>query len=80
MSKWIVQCLLAGLAGFASPALAAGDLTKQTPVEVRVELGTAGGAHTFTPSNLTFETGKLYKLVLTNPSRIKHYFTSPGLA
>jgi uncharacterized cupredoxin-like copper-binding protein len=28
------------------------------------------------PNRLTFETGKLYKLVLTNPSKDPHYFTS----
>ncbi|GAB4237224.1 MAG: hypothetical protein Kow0032_22850 [Methyloligellaceae bacterium] len=59
---------------------AAADLTKQTPIEVRVALGNKAGAHVFQPSALTFETGKLYKLVLTNPSGTKHYFTSPGLA
>lgn len=75
------------LAGFAalclppspSPVYAL-DLTKQKPIEVRVELGTAGGKHALVPSALTFQTGKLYKLVLSNPSKIKHYFTSPGLA
>ena len=61
-------------------AYSAGDLTKQVPIEVRVELGTADGAHTFVPNDLSFETGKLYKLVLTNPSKIKHYFTSAGFA
>lgn len=62
------------------PALAEGDLTKQEPVVVKVELGTSGGKHSFIPSHLTFETGKLYKLVLINPSSTKHYFTSHGLA
>ena len=56
------------------------DLTKQTPIEVRVELGTTAGKHAFVPNTLTFEAGKLYKLVLRNPSKNKHYFTSPGLA
>lgn len=61
-------------------AHSAGDLSKQTPIEVRVELGTPDGAHRFVPNEISFETGKLYKLVLTNPSKVKHYFTSPGLA
>lgn len=64
----------------AAPALAAGDMTKQQPIEVRVSLGTGEGRHQFVPSELRFETGKLYKLVLANPSKTKHYFTSPGLA
>ena len=84
MSKRISAGLIAGatailLAPSPSPVNAL-DLTKQTPIEVRVELGTAEGKHTFVPNALSFETGKLYKLVLSNPSKIKHYFTSPGLA
>ena len=59
------------------PALtqAAGDLSRQQPIEVVVELGRPG-QHLFSPSQLRFETGKLYKLVLRNPSSDPHYFTS----
>ena len=42
-----------------------------------VELGKPG-EHMFVPNRLRFETGKLYKLVLKNPSRDPHYFTSHG--
>ncbi|MBU1213266.1 MAG: biphenyl 2,3-dioxygenase [Alphaproteobacteria bacterium] len=59
---------------------AAGDLTRQVPIEVVVELGTRDGEMRFVPDRLEFETGKLYKLVLVNPSPHKHYFTSPTLA
>ncbi|MBU2580447.1 MAG: biphenyl 2,3-dioxygenase [Alphaproteobacteria bacterium] len=62
------------------PAHAAGDLTRQKPIEVVVELGTKDGEMRFVPDRLEFETGKLYKLVLVNPSPHKHYFTSPTLA
>jgi uncharacterized cupredoxin-like copper-binding protein len=58
-------------------AHATGDLSRQTPIEVTVELGKPG-QHVFTPNRLTFETGKLYKLVLKNPSSDPHYFTSHG--
>ena len=58
-------------------AEAAGDLSRQTPIEVTVELGKPG-QHVFVPNRLRFETGKLYKLVLTNPSNEAHYFTSDG--
>jgi len=61
-------------------ARAAGDLTRQEPVEVVVSLGTEDGEMSFVPNALTFETGKLYKLVLKNPSPVKHYFTSAKLA
>ena len=47
----------------------------RTPIEVTVELGKPG-QHVFVPNRLRFETGKLYKLVLTNPSKDPHYFTS----
>jgi uncharacterized cupredoxin-like copper-binding protein len=72
---------LAGLAAitallaFSAPAHAAGDLAKQTPIEVTVDLGKPGH-HAFVPNQLKFETGKLYKLILRNPSDDPHYFTS----
>ncbi len=79
MVRLALGCL-AALIAFSSSALAGGDLTKQEPIVVRVALGTDNGKHEFVPNHLEFETGKLYKLVLTNPSQTKHYFTSPGLA
>jgi uncharacterized cupredoxin-like copper-binding protein len=62
-------------AALAGGALAAGDLSRQNPIEVTVDLGQPG-KHAFEPSRLKFETGKLYKLVLRNPSNDPHYFTS----
>jgi uncharacterized cupredoxin-like copper-binding protein len=43
--------------------------------DVTIELGKPG-QHAFAPNKLRFETGKLYKLVLRNPSNDPHYFTS----
>jgi uncharacterized cupredoxin-like copper-binding protein len=63
--------LLAGMPA----AHAAGDLSRQEPIEIAVELGRPG-AHAFVPNKLRFETGKLYKLVLRNPSSDPHYFSS----
>jgi uncharacterized cupredoxin-like copper-binding protein len=57
------------------PAYPAGDLSRQEPIAITVELGKPG-QHVFVPSKLRFETGKLYKLVLKNPSDDPHYFTS----
>jgi uncharacterized cupredoxin-like copper-binding protein len=62
-------------AALAGSAFAAGDLSRQDPIEVTVNLGQPG-KHAFEPSRLKFETGKLYKLVLRNPSSDPHYFTS----
>jgi uncharacterized cupredoxin-like copper-binding protein len=59
----------------ASSGQSAGDLSRQTPIEVTVDLGKPG-QHVFVPSQLKFETGKLYKLILRNPSEDPHYFTS----
>lgn len=62
-------------AATAGGAGAAGDLSRQTPIEVTVTLGKPG-KHVFEPNRLRFETGKLYKLILTNTSNDPHYFTS----
>ncbi len=68
--------LLSGPAG----ALAAGDLTQQAPIEVNVSLGDDAGALRFNPAEIELETGKLYRLVLANPSPVKHYFSSDGFS
>lgn len=61
-------------------AIAAGDLTSQTPIEVRVELGNKENSLRFFPDKIELETGKLYKVVLRNPSTQAHYFSSEGLS
>jgi uncharacterized cupredoxin-like copper-binding protein len=78
----VIQGRRAVLLGVLAPvaALAAGDLSRQAPIEVTVRLGTAEGQHRFEPSSLRFETGRLYRLILRNVSRDPHYFTSEGLA
>lgn len=60
-------------------AWAAGDLTTQKPVEIKVMLGNEKNALRFFPETINMETGKLYKLILSNPSPQKHYFSSDGL-
>ena len=81
-SGWIFAALAAALVatvtaigGAKDGAQAAGDLSRQTPIEITVTLGKPG-QHVFVPNRLRFETGKLYKLILTNPSNDPHYFTS----
>ena len=59
---------------------ATGDMSAQNPIEVKVQLGDSKNSLRFFPSDLTFETGKLYKLVLQNASGMKHYFSSEGLS
>jgi uncharacterized cupredoxin-like copper-binding protein len=76
---------LAGLALLGTSTTAAraqnggGDLSRQTPIEVTVTLGTPDH-HRFEPAQLRFRTGQLYRLVLRNLSQVPHYFTSEGLA
>ena len=53
------------------------DLTKQDAIEKTVLLkGKVGQVHFYEPNNLTFNTGKLYKLIIKNESNSKHYFSS----
>jgi uncharacterized cupredoxin-like copper-binding protein len=78
------RTLLAAAAFGAAVALptalwSAGDLSKQTPVEVTVDLGKPG-EHVFAPREIRLETGKLYKLILRNPSEEPHYFTSDAFS
>ena len=66
---------LAVLCAVPAAAHSTGNLAGQEPIVVTVELGRPG-EHAFVPNRLRFETGKLYKLVLKNPSDDPHYFTS----
>ena len=60
-------------AGTGGARAAGGDLSRQAPIEVLVELGAPDGRHVFAPDRLRFETGRLYKLVLRNRSPDPHY-------
>lgn len=70
---------LLGFAGVLA-AFAGGDFTQQSPVEIRVELGSAANEFAFVPNQIELETGKLYKVVLRNLGKEPHYFSSAGLA
>jgi uncharacterized cupredoxin-like copper-binding protein len=72
--------LLATGACCAGVAVAAGDLTQQTPIVIKVQLGDEKNKLRFVPDSIELETGKLYRLILSNPSVEKHYFSSEGLA
>jgi uncharacterized cupredoxin-like copper-binding protein len=80
-------CLFSLLVGFSlvnvDMAIAnsqTSDILKPPPTEITVSLGNAAGELKFEPNHLEFKTGKKYKLVLTNPSPVKHYFTSKDFA
>lgn len=56
------------------------DLAHQPVTEIQVNLGNPAGELKFVPDRFTFESGKRYKLHLTNPSGQKHYFTAKDFA
>lgn len=60
--------------------LAKGDFTSQKPIIKTINLGNVGNELRFYPDNLEFETGKLYKLIIKNPSPQKHYFIAEALS
>jgi uncharacterized cupredoxin-like copper-binding protein len=62
------------------PSRAAGDLSQQPPVEIKIQLGDKYNAMRFVPERIEMETGKLYKLVIENPSPQKHYLSSDGFS
>src|SRR5262245_46170383 len=64
VSRSISLTAAALLLAAATAAHAAGDLSRQDPIEITVELGKPG-SHAFVPNKLRFETGKLYKLSIS---------------
>ncbi|MCM1981836.1 plastocyanin/azurin family copper-binding protein [Lyngbya confervoides] len=89
LSRWMLYILVIGWSVIAlgifsvksAPAMAAPvPLSKQTPIQVRVELGNEQGDLKFFPDHLSFEAGKRYQLVLENHSPTKHYFTAKDFA
>ncbi|OGS92379.1 MAG: biphenyl 2,3-dioxygenase [Gallionellales bacterium GWA2_59_43] len=66
--------------GVAGVALAAGDMTQQTPIDIKVQLSDEKNSLRFVPNKIELETGKLYRLILSNPSAEKHYFSSERLS
>lgn len=92
MLSWCKKLLgVAGLVLFAAlmainPAEAAvstasaTDLLHQPATEISVSLGTTSNELKFVPNQLELAAGKRYKLLLTNPSPQKHYFTAKDFA
>ncbi len=74
----VALVLTAGLPGGA--AWAKGDLTAQKAVPVLLLLGSKDNKMEYSPKQLTFETGKLYKLLLVNVSPVTHEFDSTALS
>ena len=83
-SIWIIAIyflMISPNLAIASPIkIAVADFTKQTAIEVQVSLSSTANELKFIPDRFTFESGKRYKLLLSNPSDTKHYFTSKDFA
>ena len=63
----MIRVLVAALLALVPlAARAAGDLSRQEPVEIVVELGRPDARYAFVPNKIELETGKLYKLVFRN--------------
>ena len=73
-----VSAAILSVVSLSCPAAEPAALPEAT--EVQVTVGTPDGKVGFTPSDLTFERGKYYKLVIHNPSPDDHYFTSDAFA
>jgi uncharacterized cupredoxin-like copper-binding protein len=67
-----------GMSGM--PSMAAIAPTQQPPTEIRLHLSNESDELVFIPNQLTFQAGTRYKLVLDNPSSLKHYFTAKDFA
>ncbi len=77
---FVLVTIVWGLPIFLSSAQGAGDLTQQQAVEIMVRLGNEQNAFRFFPDTIQLETGKLFKLILFNPSPEKHYFSSDSFS
>ena len=59
---------------------AAGDLSRQTPVELKVLLGAKNDEYAISPKTWNLQTGKLYKVALVNEGKLKHEWAAPEFA
>lgn len=79
---WQITMLLIIMLSYAVWSLPANavPVTKQTPTEIKVSLGSQSGELKFFPEKIEFVAGQRYELILDNPSPDKHYFTSKDFA
>jgi uncharacterized cupredoxin-like copper-binding protein len=79
----LILCMvlaIPNLAHAAANTIPSIDLLRQPATEISVSLGTASNELKFVPDSLEFSAFKRYKLILTNPSPQKHYFTAKDFA
>lgn len=74
IAVWLSVGTIQAAGAIASPA------NVNLVTEVEIHLGTATEELTFVPDHLNFVAGRKYKLILNNPSSVKHYFTAKDFA
>ncbi|MCH8152733.1 MAG: copper-binding protein [Planctomycetes bacterium] len=81
MFKQLTIVIAALCASLAVPMGAQAAATiERGPIEVVLRFGSATDGFELSPNMLQLETGKPYKLVITNPSSTTHYITAPEFA
>ena len=72
--------LILAFLGYFNAVFAAGDFTRMKPISVEIEMKSSNNVHVFSPNRVRLETGKLYRIILLNNSKEKHYFSSKKFA
>ncbi|MEL7083715.1 MAG: plastocyanin/azurin family copper-binding protein [Cyanobacteria bacterium P01_A01_bin.3] len=84
MNRWIKHSLVVlmtlCLLAVSRPADARTTHASQDTIQMSVELGSPENGFHFYPDTMQFKVGKQYKLTLSNPSPVKHYFTAKDFA
>ena len=73
---WLLSLIFLGFYFITMPYALADSGT----ITTKVSLGNNSGELKFFPSQLEFQAGQQYNILLDNPSPIKHYFTSKDFA
>ena len=68
--------IIVGISFFWMP----NTLAESKTDEIKISLGNNNGELRFFPSEIQLKTGNSYKLLLDNPSPVKHYFTAKDFA
>lgn len=75
----ILLGLIVGMGAFGTVGTASA-IAQTLPTEITISLGNESGQLQFFPNHLQFKAHQKYKLILTNPSPSKHYFTAKDFA
>ncbi len=79
--KFWCCCLLVSIAICIYPVLPVfADQSADTPIAIKISLSDTANQLRFFPDKVQLVTGRKYKLLLSNPSDQKHYFTAKDFA